>query len=164
MRARDRTWAAERRAATLCPAGALAVMLLIDVCNGTLDLPRAACWVGLALVLLGILYPPRVTAGRDWLAVRGMLRERRVRTDLLVLVRRADGMAPRLVLRDALGGRVELDPRAFTANPMLWHVVDGGVRLSRERGLLRCGAGPLQALADRIDGEGARAVFDASGL
>lgn len=92
------------------------------------------------------------------------MRTRTVHTDLLVLVRHSDGMAPRLVLRDALGGRVELDPKVLTANPLLWHRLEQGVRRSRERGLLRCGAAPLQALAERIDHDGARAVFEASGL
>ncbi|MFH8556942.1 hypothetical protein [Streptomyces celluloflavus] len=162
--AHDRTWAPELRAAVRCTAGLFALMLLVDLANRTLEPGRIACWTAVALVLFAILYPPRVTAGENWLASRGLLRTRRVRTDLLVLVRRSDGMAPRLVLRDALGGRVELDPKVFTANPLLWHHLDQGVRRARARGLLRCGAAPLQELADRIDRDGARAVFDASGM
>ncbi|WP_308427629.1 hypothetical protein [Streptomyces albospinus] len=160
----DRAWRPELRAALGWAAGLLAVMQLVDLANGTLTPGRGVCWTSVALVLFAVLYPARVTAGPHWLASRGLLRTQRVHTDLLVLVRRSDGVAPRLVLRDALGGRVEIDTRTLTANPLLWHLLDQGVRLSRERGLLRCGAGPLQELADRIDGAGARAVFEASGL
>ncbi|MEV0374754.1 hypothetical protein AB0I10_34070 [Streptomyces sp. NPDC050636] len=152
------------RAALWCSAVLLALMLLVDIANRTLVPWRFLCWTAVALVLFAILYPPRVTAGGHWLVSRGLLRTRRVRTDLLVLVRRSDGMAPRLVFRDAVGGRVELDPKVLTANPMLWHQLDQGVCRSRGCGLLRCGAAPLQALADRIDHDGARAVFEASGL
>ncbi len=161
---RDRTWLPELRAAIWCTAGLFLVMLLVDLANGTLDPWRALCWTAVALVLFTVLYPPRVTAGEHWLASRGPVRTRTVRTDLLVLVRRDDGVAPRLVLRDALGGRVELDPKVLTANPLLWHRLERGARRSRERGWLRCGAVPMQALADRIDHDGARAVFEASGL
>ncbi|MGW1372891.1 hypothetical protein ACWD6P_01235 [Streptomyces sp. NPDC002446] len=162
--ARDRNWLPELRAALWCTAGLFTVMLLVDLANGTLGPWRALCWTAVALVLFAVLCPPRVTAGEHWLACRGLLRTHTVHTDLLVLVRRSDGVAPRLVLRDALGGRVELDPKVLTANPLLWHRLEQGVSRSRERGLLRCGAAPLQALAERIDRDGARAVFEASGL
>ncbi|MEV7378257.1 hypothetical protein [Streptomyces lydicus] len=160
----DRTWLSELRAALGCSGGLLALMLLVDLANGTLALWRALCWTAVAVLLLAILCPPRVTAGEHWLASRGLVRTRRVHTDLLVAVRGEGGPAPRLVLRDALGGRVVLDPAVLTANPVLWHRLDQGVRRSRERGVLRCGAAPLRTLADRIDGDGARAVFEASGL
>ncbi|MEU9124153.1 hypothetical protein AB0C96_30565 [Streptomyces sp. NPDC048506] len=160
----DRTWLPEMRAALWCTAGLFTVMLLVDLANGTLTPWRTLCWVTVALLLFSVLAPPRVSAGEGWLASRGLVRTHRVHTDLLVVVRREDGTASRLVLRDALGGRVVLDPKVLTANPMLWHRLDRGVRRSRERGLLRCGAAPLQALADRIDGDGALAVFEASGL
>ncbi|WP_261951595.1 hypothetical protein [Streptomyces nigrescens] len=160
----DRTWLPELRATLCCTAGLLLVMLLVDLANGTLTPWRAGCWVAVALVLFAVLYPPRVTAGDGWLRSRGLLCGHRVETDQLVVVRRTDGMAPRLVLRDARGGRVELDPKVLSANPVLWHRLDQGVRRSRERGLLRCGAATLQVLADRIDQDGARAVFEASGL
>ncbi|MFF7411389.1 hypothetical protein [Streptomyces lydicus] len=45
----------------------------------------------------------------------------------------------------------------LTTNPVLWHRLDQGVRRSRERGVLRCGAALLRTPADRIDGDGARA-------
>ncbi|MFI0213593.1 hypothetical protein [Streptomyces lydicus] len=160
----DRTWLSELRAALGCSGGLLALMLLVDLANGTLALWRALCWTAVAVLLLAILCPPRVTAGEHWLASRGLVRTRRVHTDLLVAVRGECGPAPRLVLRDALGGRVVLDPAVLTANPVLWHRLDQGVRRSRDRGVLRCGAAPLRTLTDRIDGDGARAVFEASGL
>ncbi|MEU2787422.1 hypothetical protein [Streptomyces sp. NPDC007100] len=161
---RDRRWAPELRAAVCCSAGVLTLMLAVDLANDTLDPLRAACWTSLAVVLLAALFPARVTAGAGWLAVRGLLRERRVRTDLLVLVLRSDGMAPRLVLRDLTGGRVELDPKVLTANPALWHLLDTGARLSRERGLLRSGGEALRALGEHVDRDGARRIFEASGL
>ncbi|MFI9046382.1 hypothetical protein [Streptomyces sp. NPDC053427] len=160
----DRTWAPELRAALWCTAGPLVLMVSVDLANGSLTPARLLCWVAVATVLFAVLHPPRVTYGDGVLASRGLVSTRRVRTDLLVLVRHSAGTAPRLVLRDALGGRVELDPEVLTANPLLWHHLDQGVRRSRARGLLRCGAVPLQALGDRIDGEGARGVFEASGL
>ncbi len=161
---RDRTRLSELRSAFWCAAGLLTCMLLVDLANGTLAHWRALCWTAVALALFAVLYPPRVSAGEGWLASRGPVRTCVVRTDLLVLVRRSDGMSPRLVLRDALGGRVELDPEVLTANPLLWHRLEQGVGRSRERGLLRCGAAPLRELAERIDHDGARAVFQASGL
>ncbi|MFI0226215.1 hypothetical protein [Streptomyces lydicus] len=160
----DRTWLSELRAALGCSGGLLALMLLVDLANGTLALWRALCWTAVAVLLLAILCPPRVTAGEHWLASRGLVRTRRVHTDLLVAVRGECGPAPRLVLRDALGGRVVLDPAVLTANPVLWHRLDQGVRRSRDRGVLRFGAAPLRTLTDRIDGDGARAVIEASGL
>ncbi|OKI04781.1 hypothetical protein A6A06_08615 [Streptomyces sp. CB02923] len=161
---RDRRWASELRTAAWCSAGVLGLMLTVDVACHTLDPLRAACWTATAVVLFAALFPARVTAGAGWLAVRGLLGERRVRTDLLVLVRRSDGMAPRLVLRDAVGERVELDPGVLTANPALWHLLDTGARLSRERGLLRSGSEVLRVLSEHIDRDGARKIFEASDL
>ncbi|WP_234440834.1 hypothetical protein [Streptomyces rimosus] len=161
---RDRRWARELRAAACGTATVLAIMLAVDLAAHTIDPLRAACWTALAVVLFAALFPARVTAGADWLAVRGLLCEHRVRTDLLVLVHRSDGMAPRLVLRDIMDNRVEIDPKALTGNPVLWHLLDTGARLSRERGLLRSGNEVLRALGERIDGDGARGVFEASGL
>ncbi|MFH8367629.1 hypothetical protein [Streptomyces sp. NPDC018031] len=97
------------------------------------------------------------------LASRGMFRERLVRTDLLTSVSRPEGVAPRLVLRDVLGHRVELDPEVLAANPLLWHELDRGARLSRRRGLLRCGAAVLAAVGDRVDGDGARRLLGTAG-
>ncbi|GAU69183.1 hypothetical protein SSP35_11_00020 [Streptomyces sp. NBRC 110611] len=70
----------------------------------------------------------------------------------------------RLVLRDVHGRWLELDRRVLEADPLVWHLLDAGVRRSLDRGTLRHGAYVLQELADRIDGHEARAVLKASGL
>lgn len=85
-------------------------------------------------------------------------------TDALVSVRRDGAIATRLVLRDAYGGSVALDPEILVANPLLWHRLDAGARRSRERGTLRYGVSTLWQLGERIDGGTARDVFRASGL
>ncbi|WP_405808559.1 hypothetical protein OG729_27750 [Streptomyces sp. NBC_00210] len=162
--AADTGWTGERRAALRYAAALLALLLLIDWGTGGLTVLRAALWTGLAILLLVVLLPPRVTAGEGWLASRGLLRERRVRTDRLMAVRWSDGVAQRLVLRDLDGGRVEVDPRVFTANPELWHLLDAGARISLGRGTLLSGATALKQLSQRIDGESARLVFKVSGL
>lgn len=160
----DQRWAADLRAALFCAASLFVLLHLVDFAGGTLDALRSGMWSGLALVLFAVLFPPRVTAGHHWLAVRGLLGERRVSTDLLTHVSRRGGVAQRIVLRDALGNRVELDPKVLAGSPMLWHELDTGARRARERGLLRAGAAVLEGLADRIEGDEARAVFKASGL
>lgn len=161
---RDRRWAADLRAAVFCAAALFCLILLIDTANGTVSAARAALWAGLAVLLHCVLHPPRVSAGPGWLAVRGVRGTRRVCTDLLTSVRHSDGVAPRLVLRDALGGRVELDPKVLTDNPVLWHRLETGARRARASGLLRTGTDVVERLADRIDGDAARAVFEASEL
>jgi hypothetical protein len=99
-------------------------------------------------------------------SVRGLLGERVVRTDRLVAVRWADGVAGRVVLRDEEGGRVELSPRVLEANPQLWRLLDAGARSScaAPDGTLRCGTAELRRLGERVDGETAKAVFRVSGL
>ncbi|MCX4820164.1 hypothetical protein OG883_09645 [Streptomyces sp. NBC_01142] len=154
----------ERQAAIRCAALLLAMLLLIDVGSGGLTTVRAVLWTGLAVLLFVVLLPPRVTAGEGWLASRGLLRERTVRTDRLVSVRWSDGVAQRLVLRDLDGGRVELDPRVLVANPRLWRLLDAGARTSLGRGTLLYGAAALRQLSRRIDGETVRSVFTVSGL
>jgi hypothetical protein len=130
-------------------------------------------WAALGAMVFAVLLPPRVTAGEGWLAVRGPGRERRVRTDALVVVGLYGPVAQRLVLWDAYGGRLELNPRVLAANPLLWHLLDTGARRSRERGTLRSGTDVLRELGmgappsgiwGRIDGETARAVLRTSGL
>ncbi|MFF7729933.1 hypothetical protein [Streptomyces sp. NPDC008001] len=158
--AHDRRWRREARAAWYCGGALAGVLLIADLARGGLDGPRAVCWTGLGALLTAVLLPPRVTAGDGWLAVRGLLGEKRVRTDLLTRVHRADGMTPRLVLRDAGGNRVELDPQVLVANPLLWHRLDGGARRARASGLLQEGGAPLAELAERIDGEGARRLLE----
>ncbi|MGW1201134.1 hypothetical protein ACWD4B_35635, partial [Streptomyces sp. NPDC002536] len=122
----DRGWRREARAAWWFGLGLGTVLVLADLARGSLDWPRGGCWAALAGTLVAVLRPARITAGDGWLAARGLLREHRVRTDLLTQVRRADGVAPRLVLRDVTGGRVEVDPRVLAANPLLWHRLDTG--------------------------------------
>ncbi|MGW2701792.1 hypothetical protein [Streptomyces sp. NPDC001340] len=147
-----------------CAGVLLALLVLVDRGSGRLTLWRFALWCALALLLFLVLYPARVSAGEDWLASRRLLRERRVRTDLLVSVRFLDGVAQRLVLKDALGGRVEIDPEVLVNNPELWRRLDEGARRAADEGLLLCGATALRRLARRIDSETAQAVFRASGL
>jgi hypothetical protein len=138
--------------------------MLLDQGAGTLTLPRAALWTGLALLVLVVLLPPRVTAGAGWLAVRGLVHERRVRTDALVEVRQYEGISAHLLLRDAGGRWLELDPRVLAGNALIRHEVDAGIRRSRECGTLRSGTEVLLRLSDRIDGAEAQAVFRASGM
>lgn len=159
----DRTWAGEARSAVGCAAVLLGLLLLIDTGAGTLTPWRAALWTGLAVLLLLVLWPARVSAGPGLLVTRG-LRTRAVRTDRLVSVRWSDGVAQRLVLRDAEGARAELDPRILVANPPLWRVLDADARTSVQRGTLRCGETALRQMSERVDRETARGVFRASGL
>ncbi|MEV5610163.1 hypothetical protein [Streptomyces sp. NPDC052225] len=160
----DRNWAGELRAALFSALALAALVLTIDAANSTLTPARSALWLGLSLLLYAVLHPQRVTAGPGWLAVRGLLRRAHVCTDLLVSARAADGVAPRLVLRDALGGRVELDPKILTGNPLLWHRVETGAARARTSGLFVCGDELLRGLGARVDGDTAKAVFEASGL
>ncbi|NBE52308.1 hypothetical protein GUY60_12900 [Streptomyces sp. YC537] len=142
----------------------LVLLLLVDVFAGGLTVPRSGLWTGLGALLFVVLLPPRVTAGPGWLATRGLLRTRWVRTDALVAVRWVDGVSRRLLLRDAHGGHVELDPDVLTRHPDLWHLFDEGARVSAERGLLLCGATAVRELSRRVEGETARTVFRISGL
>ncbi|GHF34826.1 hypothetical protein GCM10010218_14990 [Streptomyces mashuensis] len=164
MPAWDRTWRREARVAWWCGLALTGALVAADVARGGLDGLRGCCWVVLGGTLVAVLRPVRITAGDNWLAARGLFREHRVRTDLLTQVRRADGVAPRLVLRDAGGNRVELDPRVLAANPLLWHYVETAARTAHRRGLLREGAAPLAALTDRIDGEITRRLLESAGL
>ncbi|MFH8475788.1 hypothetical protein [Streptomyces sp. NPDC018000] len=162
--AHDQGWAGHLRFAARCAVTLLGLLLAVDTTAGHLTWLRALLWTGLAAVLFVVLVPPRVRAGAGWLSCRGLVRERIVRTDRLVSVRWCDGVSQRLVLRDADGGRVEVDPQVFLANPALWHRLDDDARGSVERGTLRCGVTALRQLADRIDRRTARTVFTISGL
>jgi hypothetical protein len=73
-------------------------------------------------------------------------------------------MSRRLVLRDSVGGRVEVDPEVLVRNPRLWSHLDAGARKSAAAGTLLCGATPLSRLSRRVDRETAHAVFRASDL
>ncbi|MFF0745147.1 hypothetical protein ACFYVL_32575 [Streptomyces sp. NPDC004111] len=160
----DTEWAEDVRHAVRCAVTLLVMLVVIDVAAESASWPRAALWLGLAGVLLVILVPVRVTAGPGWLATHGVLGAHVVRTDRLVSVRWADGVAQRMVLRDADGERAELDPRVLVANPALWRMLDEDARACVARGTLRCGKTALENLADRIDRETARTVFRVSGL
>ncbi|MFJ9909544.1 hypothetical protein ACIRVK_43190 [Streptomyces sp. NPDC101152] len=160
----DREWTQELWSSVRCAGVLLALLLLVDWGSGRLALWRTVLWLALAGLLFVVLYPARVSAGGNWLASRRLVREHRVRTDLLVSVRCLDGMSQRLLLRDALGGRVEIDPEVLVRNPQLWLRLDEGARKSADDGLLLCGATALRGISRRVDRETARAVFKASGL
>ena len=162
--ATDLDWTRERWSAVRCAGALLTLLFLIDWGSGRTSLWRAALLFAPSGLLFVVLCPARVSAGGGWLASRRLLREHRVRTDLLVSVRCLDGVSPRLLLRDALGGRVEIDPQVLVRNPRLWLRLDEGARKSAADGLLLCGTTALGSLARRVDRETARAVFRASGL
>ncbi|WP_105967891.1 hypothetical protein [Streptomyces geranii] len=160
----DHNWAGDLRGAVRCSVLLLALLLLIDWGDGSLTVVRVLLWLSLALLLFLVLYPPRVAVGPGWLASRGLLRERRVRTDLLVSVRCLDGVAQRLVLRDTAGDRVEIDPRVLVNNPDLWHRLDEDARTSAASGSLTCGETALRRMSERVDRETAQIVFKVSGM
>jgi hypothetical protein len=160
----DRRWVRELRSSVRCAGALLVLLLVIDWGEGFFTPWRGALWLALGLLLFVVLCPPRVCAGEGWLASRGLLREHRVRTDLLVSVSCPDGVSRRLVLRDALGGRVEIDPQILVDNPDLWHRLDEDAQTSVSRGSLTCGALVLGRLSRRIDRETALHVFKVSGL
>ncbi|MEV6483090.1 hypothetical protein [Streptomyces sp. NPDC051576] len=160
----DPEWARELWSTVRCAGVLLALLLLIDWGSGRLTLWRAALWFALAGLLFVVLCPDRVSAGGNWLASRRLVRERRVRTDLLVSVRCLDGSSQRVLLRDALGGHVEIDPEVLVRNPQLWCRLDEGTRKAAADGILLCGTTVLRQISRRVDRETARAVFEASGL
>ncbi|MER6535644.1 hypothetical protein ACWDE0_17530 [Streptomyces sp. 900105755] len=160
----DRTWRGGARLAVGSALGFGGLTFAVDWDAGTLTPARALLWVTLSAAILVVLLPARVTAGPGWLAVRGALRRRTVRTDSLVSVGQYGDVAAHLVLRDTRGNRLELDPAVLHANPLLWHELDTGVRRSVERGTLRRGTEVLARLGHEIDDTNARAVLAASGL
>ncbi|MEU6477153.1 hypothetical protein ABZ858_09720 [Streptomyces sp. NPDC047017] len=160
----DRRWAREVRTSARCAVALLGLLLLIDWGTGGLTWWRGLLWSGLAGLLLLVLWPPRVSAGEGWLAIRSPLRRRRVRTDLLESVRVTDGVCRRLVLRDALGARVEIDPQVLLDNPALWYRFEEDARRSATSGRPHCGTGALRDLAELVDRETALALFRISGL
>ncbi|WP_327691887.1 MULTISPECIES: hypothetical protein [unclassified Streptomyces] len=160
----DLQWAQELWSSVRCAGVLLVVLLLVDWGSGRLAPWRAALWLALAGLLFVALYPARVSAGEGWLSSRRMLREHRVRTDLLVSVRHLDGISQRLLLRDAFGRRIEIDPDVLVTNPQLWYRLDEDARKSAAGGTLLCGATALRHISQRVDRETARAVFKVSGL
>ncbi|WP_405584457.1 hypothetical protein [Streptomyces sp. NBC_01190] len=162
-RAKDRRWTGRLRTALLSSGIMLTLTLVLDGLAGSLTWPRAALWTALSGLLLAVLLPPRTSAGDGWLAVRGLFRKRRVRTDLLVTLRLDGAIDRRLYLRDALGSCAQVDPRALAANPFLWHELDRGARRSRSAGLLHDTRG-LRVLTDEIDTAEARALLKSADL
>ncbi|MBC2907710.1 hypothetical protein [Streptomyces cupreus] len=160
----DRQWAPELLDSARCAAVLLGLLLLVDRAAGSLTAWRGALWAVLAALLFAVLCPARVTAGEGWLESRRLLRTRRVRTDLLVSVRCLDGVAQRLVLRDAFDARGELDPQVLVNNPDLWLRLDEDARRSVTVGSLLCGTTALRRIAERIDRKTAETVFKVSGL
>ncbi|MYT32231.1 MULTISPECIES: hypothetical protein [unclassified Streptomyces] len=160
----DRHWRAHARHALHHSLTFVGLLILLDWGSGALTPARAGLWALLGAIAFAVLLPARVSAGDGWLAVRGIVVRRRVRTDLLVAVRRYDGATAHLTLRDTHGRRLALDPRILEANPLIWHLLDAGARRSLTLGTLRQGTHALQELANRIDGQEARAVLKASGL
>lgn len=160
----DLTWAGDARSAAACATLLFGLLLVLDAATGGLGVRRALLWLGLGVLLFAVLTPPRVAAHGTTLVSRGPFRVRSVRLDRLVAVRRRDGIAPRLVLRDASGGEVVLDPEVLVVNPALWRLVSSGARTSVAAGSLLCGATALRRLSARIDRETAEGVFRASGL
>lgn len=125
---------------------------------------RLVWWAAIGVLFMIILLPPRVAAVDNRLVSRGAFIHRRVCTARLVAVRMVDGVAQRLVLSDASGGRLELDPRVLVANPLLWHHLEQGARHSLEQGRLLYGMPVVASLARRINGEAGRGTLRASGL
>ncbi|MGW3245281.1 hypothetical protein [Streptomyces sp. NPDC001070] len=160
----DRHWRADVRRALGCALAFLCLAVPLDAAAGTLTPQRAGLWLLLAVIVLALLCPSRVTAGDGWLAVRGPLRKRRVRTDALTVVRQSPGVSRHLILWDADGRWLELDARVLEANPLLWHRLEADARRSRRDGMLREGAEVLGRLGERIDGAAARGVLRASGM
>ena len=160
----DRHWRGDARLATGCALGFLVMTLVVDGEAGTLTLTRALLWFALSAVLFVVLLPHRVTAGPGWLTVDSPLVRRTVHTDALTVVRQYGDVSARLLLRDAHGHWLELDPRVLIANPLLWHELDTGIRRSMERGTLEQGTDVRCHLGHLIDDETARSVLRASGI
>ncbi|MFJ9909765.1 hypothetical protein ACIRVK_44450 [Streptomyces sp. NPDC101152] len=160
----DRHWRGSVRLAAGCALIFCAMSVLVDWDAGSLTPLRTLLWISLSAAVCAVLLPPRVTAGPGWLAVRAPWRRRVIHTNALTAVRQYNGVSSHLVLRDTHGHTLELDPRVLTANPLLWHELDTGVRRSLERGTLRHGADVMQRLGNHIDDETAEAVLRASGL
>jgi len=139
-------------------------LVLLDWSIARLTGMRAGWWAALAGLLLIVLTPPRVSVFHGALDARGLVVHQRVRADRLVTVRVSEGVAPRLLLTDAFGGRLVLDPRVLVANPMLWHQLEQGARQSVERGTLRSGLSVLERLGQRIDDGVCHAILQRSGM
>jgi hypothetical protein len=160
----DRYWARELRSSVFCGVLLFGALVLLDWGLVRLTAVRAGWWAALAVLLLIVLTPPRVSATDGGLDARGLVTHRRVRTDRLVTVRMSEGVSRRVILTDTSGGRLMLDPRVLIANPLLWHQLDQGARRSLERGTLRCGMPVLERLERRIDDDVCRGILRASSM
>ncbi|MDJ1134382.1 hypothetical protein [Streptomyces iconiensis] len=166
-RVEDPRWVTEVRWVGVGGAVVLGTLLAVDAGYGRLTWPRCALWAGLALLLCLVLLPPRITAGRGWIASRGVLVERRVRTDRLVAFHwdeGSGGAVRRVILHDTAGTRLELDVGVLTATPALWLLLEEGAREALRNGTLTRGSAALTRLANRVEQETVRAVLMASGL
>ncbi|MFD0377054.1 hypothetical protein [Streptomyces sp. NPDC127112] len=162
--AHDLHWAGEMRSALGVASLLCTALFAVDAASGRLGPARGALWAGLAFLLFAIMLPQRVSVRPGRLSARRMLTTDTVRTDSLVSVHWTHGVAQRLVLRDAQGNRVEIDPTVLTRNPAMWHLLDTDGRAAIQRGTLREGATALRELAQHIDRETAHTVFKVSGL
>ncbi|WP_129285800.1 translation initiation factor IF-2 [Streptomyces sp. GZWMJZ-114] len=149
----DRRWRHDLGTALLCAGLLLALALVIDGVRGSLDAPRAALWLGLAVLLHAALHPVRTGARPGELRTWGLIRRHTVRTDRLVSLTETGGLVPRLLLRDTSGHRLSCETAVLTANPLLWHRLDTDLRTSHRLGLLRTGAELLERLEERVDRE-----------
>lgn len=148
----------------LCGLLLFGALVLLDWGLLRLTVVRAGWWAALAVLLLIILTPPRVSAADGRLDARGLMTYHRVRTDRLVTIRVSEGVTPRLILTDTSGGRLVLDPGVLVANPLLWHQLDQGAHRSTEQGTLRCGMPVLERLGRRIDDEVCHGILRTSGM
>lgn len=113
----DRHWRGSVRFAAACALAFGTMALLVDWDAHTLTPTRTLLWLTLAATVFAVLLPQRITAGPGWLTARGPLTSRTVHTDALVAVRQYGDVSSHLILRDAYGHRLELDPRVLIANP-----------------------------------------------
>ncbi|MFD5770092.1 hypothetical protein ACFWIN_30335 [Streptomyces sp. NPDC127049] len=160
----DADWPGEARSALVCAGLLLGTALVVDAGAHGLPASRALGWIGLSVLLLVVLLPPRVSSAPGLLTVRGLWVVRTVRTDRLTAVAWPVGTGQSLVLRDEEGARAEIDLRVLLANPALWLRLDAEARDSRRRGTLDHGGPDLDRLSLRVHAETARAVLKVSGL
>ncbi|WP_314612783.1 hypothetical protein [Streptomyces stackebrandtii] len=160
----DSEWAGEARAAAGCAGLLLAVSLIVEACDGGLNLPAALLWIALAVVLFVVLLPARVVAAPGRLTVRTLWTRTSVRTDRLATLQWPDGIERRLVLTDTDGGRARIDLRVLLANPPLWLLLEADARTSYESGTLRHGVRDLDRLTRCVDRDAAHSIFTISGL
>ncbi|MGW0763165.1 hypothetical protein ACWD1Y_43040 [Streptomyces sp. NPDC002814] len=149
----DRYWARELRSAVLSGVLLFGALVLLDWGLVRLTAVRAGWWAALAVLLLIILTPPRVSAADGGLDARGLVTHRRVRTDRLVTVRMSEGVAQRLILTDTSGGRLVLDPRVLlaTGHTAVWHAGAEAVGAAdRRRGVPRNPQGFHHGVARRV--------------